>query len=150
MTDASFSFTPQPPRPTAWETVLGLASSTSLELIHRVNEGLPAAAFNRFAEAIGMPRDALAKAIRVSVRTVQRRDEAGEPLDPGPSERLVRLALLYERASRLIGGGSLARQWMQTPREVFEGQTPFELAGSELGAREVEDLLLRLEHGVFY
>ena len=150
MSDARFTYVPTTPQPTTWETALGLKRSSSLELIRKVQAGLPAGAFNRFAEAIGVPRDTLAKAIHVSVRTVQRRGEAGERLDPGPSERLVRLADLYARASQVIGDDTLARHWMQTPREVFGGKTPLELASSELGAREVEDLLLRVEHGVFY
>lgn len=62
----------------------------------------------------------------------------------------MRLAGLYGRAAEVIGDELLARQWMQTPGEAFAGKTPFEMAQTELGAREVEDLLLRVEHGVFY
>lgn len=150
MSDTVFDFTPTLPEPTAWEAALGLKRSSNLELLKKVQAGLPADAFNRFAEVIGVPRDVLAKAVHVSIRTVQRRSEAGERLDTGPSERLVRLADLYARASQVIGDDALARQWMQTPRAVFGDRTPFDLAGSELGAREVEDLLSRVEYGVFY
>ena len=148
--DAVFSYTPDPPRPTAWEAALGLEGSSSLARMRKAQSGLPVSAFHRFARTSGVSREALARAIHVSLRTVQRRDESGGRLDPGPSERLVRLAELYARASDVIGDDALARQWMQTPRDAFGGRTPFELAGSELGAREVEDLLLRVEHGVFY
>ena len=150
MSDTVFTYTPTQSRPTAWEAALGLRNGSNLERISEAQTGLPADAFQNFAETAGVTREALAKAVHVSVRTVQRRGEAGERLDPGPSERLVRLADLYARASETIGDDALARQWMQTPREIFGGLTPFELAGSELGAREVEDLLLRIEHGVFY
>lgn len=81
--------------------------------------------------------------------TIARRKEAERSLDRAASERLVRLALLYRRASEVFGDEDLAKQWMQTPREVFGGKTPFELAASEIGVQEVEDLLLRAEHGVF-
>lgn len=150
MSDAVFDYIPTPAQATVWEAVLGLKGSSNLELLDEVQAGLPASVFNRFAEAAGVSRDALAKALQVSLRTVQRRAEAGENLDPAPSERLVRLANLYAHAADVVGDDTLARQWMQTPRLVFGDRTPFELAGSELGAREVEDLLLRVEHGVFY
>ena len=150
MSDAVFDYTPTPAQANVWEAVLGLKGLSNLELLNEVQAGLPASVFNRFAYMAGVSREALAKAVGVSLRTVQRRGEAGTNLDAVPSERLVRLADLYARASEVVGDDDLARQWMQTPRQVFGDKTPFELAGSELGAREVEDLLLRVEHGVFY
>ena len=150
MSDAVFDYTPTPAQTTVWETVLGLQGLSNLELLNEVQAGLPAGVFNRFADVAGVSREALAGAIGVSLRTVQRRGEAGANLDAVSSERLVRLADLYARAATVVGDDDLARQWMQTPRAVFGDKTPFELAGSELGAREVEDLLLRVEHGVFY
>ena len=148
--DAVFNFTSPPAEPNVWDAALGLAQSAPLERIRTVRSGLSAAAFDQFGEAAGVSREDLAKAVGISLRTVQRREEAGTPLDPGPSERLVRLAELYALATQVVGDEALARRWMQTPRPVFGGQTPFELAHSELGAREVEHLLHRVEHGVFY
>lgn len=150
VSDAVFSYKPADAAPTAWEAALGLRRTSNLARMSIARDGLPATVFGRFAEAIEVPREALARAIHVSVRTVQRRAEADERLDPGPSERLVRLADLYGQASEVVGDDTLARQWMQTPREAFGGRTPFELASSELGAREVEDLLASVPHGVFY
>ena len=79
-----------------------------------------------------------------------RRKEAGKPLDSAVSERLVQLAELYKKVEEVIGSAQLARQWMKMPRAVFKDRTPFELETTELGACEVEDVLLRVEHGVFY
>ena len=148
--DAIFDFTPPPVQPSIWDAALGLAQSAPLERIRTVRAGLSAAAFDQFSKAAGVTREDLAKAVGLSLRTVQRREEVGLPLDPGPSERLVRLAELYALATQVIGDEASARRWMGTPRPVFGGQTPFELAHSELGAREVERLLHRVEHGVFY
>lgn len=133
-----------------WESALGLTGLSGLLRLDHVREGLPVAAFQRFAEASGVGLETLASALGISLRTVQRRNGSGERLDAGPSERLVRLAELYARTSSMTGSDDMASQWMQTPRDVFGGRTPFELAGSELGAREVEDLLSRIEYGVFY
>ncbi len=147
---AVFDFIPLPVEPSAWEAALGLAQAAPLSRIRAVQAGLSAAAFDQFSKVTGVTRENLARAVGISLRTVQRREEAGVPLGPGPSERLVRLAELYAQATQVTGDEALARRWMQTPRPVFGGQTPFELAHSELGAREVEGLLHRVEHGVFY
>lgn len=150
MAGAMYSHTAAPKQPSKWELALGLEGVSGLLRLDKVQEGLPVATFHRFAETSGVALGDLAEAVGISLRTVQRRRGAGGRLDTGPSARLVRLADLYTRAAEVTGSDSLARQWMQTPREVFGGRTPFELAGSELGAREVEDLLLRIEYGVFY
>ncbi|CAN5814259.1 type II toxin-antitoxin system antitoxin Xre [soil metagenome] len=149
MSDAIFSYTPTPHQPTTWEQALGVGHNSVMELIDKLQSGLNAQAFERFSDLSGVPRDELAHALKVSTRTLQRRKEAGKPLDSGTSERLVRLAKLYARAAEVIGDDALAKQWMRTPRVLFEGKTPFEMATTELGAGEVEDLLLRTEHGVF-
>lgn len=145
----TFSYQPALNPPSAWEEALGLQGAP-LELIARARAGLPPDAFERFLALTGVPRDELAAAIGTTNRTVARRKEAGRPLDPAASERLVRLAQLYRQAADLLGSDALAKQWMRTPRSAFAGATPFAMAKGELGAREVEDLLLRVERGVFY
>ncbi len=150
MANAIYRHTVLEKQPNSWELALGLEGLSGLARLDRVQEGLPVTAFHRFAETSGAARQQLADAIGVSLRTVQRRSETAGRLAAGPSARLVRLADLYSRAAEALGSDDLARQWMQTPREVFRERTPFELAANELGAREVEDLLLRIEYGVFY
>lgn len=150
MTERTFEYIPNSPKANPWEAALGIHSTSRMGLISQVKGGLPVAAFDRFSQVVGIPRETLARTIHVSTRTVSRRREAGQRLDPTTSERLVRLASLYAKTTEVIGDDGLARQWMQTPREAFAGKTPFEMAETELGAREVEDLLLRIEHGVFY
>ncbi len=41
-----------------------------------------------------------------------------------------------------------AREWMSKPHRELEDQTPLEVAGTELGARRVEDLLKKLFFGL--
>jgi putative toxin-antitoxin system antitoxin component (TIGR02293 family) len=146
---ASFHFIPNAKTPSRWMVALGLEESSSVALIDSVTKGLSASAFDRFSQTSGLSREMLAHALRVSTRTVTRYKKRGERLDPTVSERLVRLAVLYCKAEETIGDTALAKQWMQTPRLVFDGKTPLEMAETEIGAREVEDLLLRIEHGVF-
>jgi putative toxin-antitoxin system antitoxin component (TIGR02293 family) len=41
------------------------------------------------------------------------------------------------------------RQWLSSPQVGLGGAVPLEYAETELGAREVEHLLGRIEHGVY-
>ncbi|HWK51170.1 MAG TPA: antitoxin Xre/MbcA/ParS toxin-binding domain-containing protein [Steroidobacter sp.] len=58
-------------------------------------------------------------------------------------ERLVRLACT------VIENDAEALRWLIDPQPGLGGRRPIDLARSEAGAREVENLLLRLEHGVY-
>ena len=65
------------------------------------------------------------------------------------SERLLRISRVLERATSLHGGDrSIARQWLETRVPALGNQRPLDLAETESGAREVEALIGRIEHGV--
>lgn len=66
------------------------------------------------------------------------------------SERLLRLAMIHEQAVNLFeGDATAASDWLARPRKALGGKSPLEAGETEIGAREVEDLIGRLEHGVF-
>ncbi len=129
--------------------LLGLKTQNTLELIGRVEAGLPFSAFESLQRAIGLPASQLAATIVLPASTLARKKKSGQ-LSSAQSERLVRLARLTEAAIELFEGDTdKARQWMKAPRAVLGDKTPLEMASTELGAREVENLILRLEDGVF-
>lgn len=71
-------------------------------------------------------------------------------LSTAESDRLVRLARLFAAAEALHEGNTdAARRWMESPKTALGGVTPLAYARTEVGAREVENLIGRLEHGVF-
>lgn len=132
-----------------WTEALGVSGSP-LELVEQARDGLPVVAFDRFSAFSGVPPEQLAAAIHTTIRTIAHWREASKPLKATASERLIRLAQLYKTASDVLGDSDLAKQWMNTPREILGGQSPLQLAASEIGVQEVEDLLLRAQDGVFY
>jgi putative toxin-antitoxin system antitoxin component (TIGR02293 family) len=65
------------------------------------------------------------------------------PLDGVRFERLLRLA------TGTLESTENARAWLTSPQLGLGGAIPLEHSVTELGAREVEDLLGRIEHGVY-
>ena len=66
------------------------------------------------------------------------------------SERLLRISAVFERAVDLFEGDvAAAVAWLNRPNRALGHQTPLDFSGSALGAREVENLIGRLDHGVF-
>ena len=114
-----------------------------------VRSGLPFAMLDEVAVAAGIGRLTLARVIDLPATTLARRRKAGQ-LTPEESDRLVRVARLVAMAHDLMrGDGGAARRWLGDPHELLEGESPLERASSEVGSREVEDLIGRLRHGIF-
>jgi len=115
-----------------------------------IKAGLPVGEFDDLRETLGLTVDGLAAKIGVSIATLSRRRRRGLPLDTGQSDRLLRFARLFRLAVELHDGDSdAARLWLNSPARALDGETPLTHAETEAGAREVEILIGRLEHGVY-
>lgn len=117
-------------------------------LIDAVKDGLPTRVFVDLARRLGVAEAALAEVVGLSVSTLQRRKRAGE-LAPAEGEHVLRVAALLERARQVFGDETEAADWLTHENLALGHATPLRMADTELGAREVEDLLGRLEHGVY-
>jgi putative toxin-antitoxin system antitoxin component (TIGR02293 family) len=129
-------------------SLLGLRSFDTASLLKRLDEGLSYAAFERLKRRLQVTSQELADAALINRRTLARRKKGGR-LDLDESDRLVRIARVFSRAIELYNGNEeSARTWMMRPRRALGGPTPFEMARTEVGAREVERLIHQIEHGV--
>jgi putative toxin-antitoxin system antitoxin component (TIGR02293 family) len=60
----------------------------------------------------------------------------------------ARLMSISVRAGEVFANQEKAIHWLRSPNPSLEGKTPLEAAQTDLGYREVEDVLVRIEHGV--
>ena len=129
-------------------SLLGLRLFDTASLLKRLDEGLSYAAFERLKRRLQVTSQELADAALITHRTLARRKKAGR-FGPDESDRLVRLSRVFARAIELFEGDvEGARSWLMRPVLALGGVIPFELARTEVGAREVEMLIGRIEHGV--
>lgn len=126
----------------------GLHYRGTSELIAELKEGLPIDAFDTLRSEMELPAADLASVINIAQRTLSRRRKSGR-LYTDESERLFRIAALFDRAVEVLGDREAAKLWFKGPKKALGGKTPLEFADTEPGAREVGALLGRLEHGVF-
>lgn len=117
------------------------------DLLGRLEEGLDAAAEQHLRERLELSLSEMASLLDTSPRTLGRRQEEGR-LTSSESDRLYRYARLFERAVDVLGDEEAGRTWMKTEQLRLGGRVPLEAARFEPGAREVEDLLGRLERGL--
>ena len=136
------------PRKPATGGVGGVGSADIGELVRLVKAGLPFDRLVKFQKKAAIPMDALARLAGIPPRTLARRQHEGR-LKPDESDRVLRLSTLFDLATDLFEGDTAAaRHWLGSPQLGLGGEVPFAFASTEVGAREVENLILRLEHGV--
>jgi putative toxin-antitoxin system antitoxin component (TIGR02293 family) len=114
-----------------------------------VREGFPFTAVERLRQAYALSADEIVTLVQIPTRTMTRRKESGR-LKAEESDRVLRAARLMHKAAALFNNdAAAAKAWMTTPQRGLGGAVPLDLAGTEVGAREVEDALGRIEDGVF-
>lgn len=97
---------------------------------------------------LDLPLDQLAAKLGFSRATLHRRKAAGR-LTSDESDKIVRFARLLGQATKVFGGAGEAREWLKTPQRGLGGAVPLDYAQTEAGAREVEQLLGRIDYGVY-
>jgi putative toxin-antitoxin system antitoxin component (TIGR02293 family) len=125
---------------------IGRSVTTLAELRGAVDDGLPVATLDAIASHLAHD-DAEATQLKYRVvpkSTLRRRSR----LTPEESERTERLARLSALAERVWEDQTLAREFMTSPQPQLQDSRPIDLARSELGAREVEMVLMRIEHAL--
>jgi putative toxin-antitoxin system antitoxin component (TIGR02293 family) len=118
-------------------------------MVQRVEEGLPVMDIVHFGKTAGFTNDELARLIQIPARTYARRVAGKARLKIHEGERAARLMRLFNRAKEVFGTDENTRGWFNARILALGGKTPLEYAQTEPGAREVENVIGRIEHGVF-
>jgi putative toxin-antitoxin system antitoxin component (TIGR02293 family) len=116
--------------------------------VKEVRAGIMFKYFKVLAKQLEMDDRELAKAIKISSRTFDRRLRSGV-FSPAESDRLSRVSIIFNRAKEVFGNAEKARKWIETPLDAFEGETALERADTSLGASQVDDVLGRIQYGVY-
>src|SRR5881409_1148874 len=118
------------------------------DLIRQIQKGLPFSDLKVLQDSIDMPFEQLAAKLSISRSTLQRRKAAGR-LSPDESDKVMRLSRLLEHATNVFGDIERARAWLKFPQRGLGGAIPLDYAETEVGAREVDNLLGRIEYNVY-
>jgi putative toxin-antitoxin system antitoxin component (TIGR02293 family) len=106
--------------------------------------GLAFREFEALRRQLDLSLDELTVRLGLSPATVKERKAAGR-LTSDESGKVVSFARLLGHAVHLFGGLDEARRWLKTPQRGLHGAVPLDYAKTDLGAREVENLLSQLD-----
>jgi putative toxin-antitoxin system antitoxin component (TIGR02293 family) len=129
--------------------VLGKDIKNPDDLAELVRKGLPASAVTALAERLDVGSIALSQKLGIPQRTLARRLNQQSRLTAAESDRTVRLARVYATAIEMIGDEQKAVQWLLAPNRALGGERPLDRLDTDLGTRDVEDILGRIAYGVY-
>lgn len=128
-------------------TVLRTEVLSEFDLAAAARDGISAEAAWRVVKDGLLDADEL-YALVVPRRTFDRRREDKVPLTIDEGDRLLRVIRVVVRAREALGDEGKAHLWLRTPNRALRGERPLGLLVTDIGARMVEKVLGRLEHGV--
>jgi putative toxin-antitoxin system antitoxin component (TIGR02293 family) len=117
-------------------------------LIRRIQEGFRFRELEVLQSSLDLPFEQLAGKLSISRSTLQRRKAAGR-LSPAESDKVMRFSRLLQHATKIFGDIDKGRAWLKHPQRGLGGAVPLDYAETEIGAREVEKLLGRIDYGVY-
>jgi len=128
------------------EQTLGRTLSSEQDMREAIREGFPPAVVQELMQASGLTLKELASALDLSPRSLQRRRRTGR-LARFESDRLYRLARIVAIANEFLGDHERTMRWLKRPNRALGGFAPVTAIDTELGARQVENVLGRIAYG---
>jgi putative toxin-antitoxin system antitoxin component (TIGR02293 family) len=124
-----------------------LRARTVEDLRACIQEGLPFRSFEAMRARYGLESGLVTRILDIPPRTLARRKAAAR-FPASESDRLVRMARMAALAEEVLGDAEKAGRWLQRPNRALGGETPLGHLATELGTRQVEDVLGRIAHGM--
>lgn len=118
-----------------------------MQLMKALQAGLPSTSLNRFKQATELADHDVAKLLHIGGRTLTRVRASKCRLPADLSDRLYAIASVYAQAEQVFGQRKTAIGWLNEPQVALAHRPPREFLSTELGRRQVTELLNRIEHG---
>jgi putative toxin-antitoxin system antitoxin component (TIGR02293 family) len=129
-------------------SVLGLSqkAKTGLDLAAAIEQGFPVKTVDRIAKLLA-PDDPSFAFMIVPRATLARQKRARRRLSLEQSDRAARLARVWTVAISVWKSPEATRRFLFEPHQLLEGRRPIDVTRTAVGARMIEEILGRLEHG---
>ncbi len=129
------------------QQLMHLGTNALTDLQTAIAHGLPIAVARNVARSVA-PEDASIRkrvmGLVASPATMKRR----VTLSPEAGERAERLARVTAMTIGALGSPAEAQRWLTQPHMLFGHRPPIDVASTDLGAREVEQMLNDIEYSL--
>ena len=129
------------------EDVLHSNPRIEMDWIPLIRQGLPSACLGFILHSTGFTQTKLAQALDIPEHTLARQKRQGL-FAPDVSAKIIRLAMVVERAKQVFQGSTAALNWLHRNNPTLY-VIPLSLLDTEMGAQRVFEALGQIEQGVF-
>jgi len=117
-----------------------------LETVAKLRQGVPYATFEGLCQKLNISQKSMATYLGLNIRTLTRRKKTGI-LTTDESERVIRALRLLDLTSISLEDKNRAVSWLKKPKVALGQVAPITLLDTAFGAKEVENLLEKMESG---
>lgn len=126
-----------------------LGGSNSLSIIEIIREGISFKSFIDFVNNGPFSLPEWSKYLHISERTMQRYQKENKTFELPQSEKIVELAIFYERGVKVFGDKTKFDTWLGLNNIALHNYKPKDLLDSSFGIQWLNEILTRIEHGIF-
>lgn len=127
----------------------GTSSAAVLALIGQARQGLSAHSLRELGQRLELPVREQAVLLGTTERTLARRFHINDALNKTESERLLLLQQLVAHGVDVFEDQGKFNRWLRRPLPLLGGQSPLQLLDTASGFQVVDELLGRIEYGVY-
>ncbi|MEM8969920.1 MAG: antitoxin Xre/MbcA/ParS toxin-binding domain-containing protein [Bacteroidota bacterium] len=122
---------------------------STLDLLPLSKNGLPIQALKQLQKKLQIGNRAISALVGMSESTLQRRYRSSSRLSEIESQTVLQLAELWSQGMEVFEDENDLRTWLTSEIPALGGQTPLALLATPLGRSHVQEVLLRLEWGIY-
>ncbi len=113
-----------------------------------IRAGIPVRAATILMKISGISQEELIKPLGISKTTfIRKKKTPNTKLEAVSSDRLYRIAHIVARTKEVFGHDEKAYRWLHKANRALHSESPFSKLDTEVGFREVLDVLERIEYG---
>jgi putative toxin-antitoxin system antitoxin component (TIGR02293 family) len=135
--------------PMSRTSAIALEPSPAFSLSWRdIERGVPISMLEEFSAYSGFALKDLLEVV-IPARTLKHRRQRQELLSLDESDRLARVARIYELAVKVYGDREGGRKWLTGAKRRFDSKTALAMLRTEAGEQAVQDFLIQIDEGYF-
>ena len=122
---------------------------SEFDILTAGQQGITKSAVEKLAVYLGVNRKTMAESIlSLSVKTLERKDK-NTRLDKRTSSHALEIARLMQHGYAVFEDEEKLKFWVNDPNKALSGKKPVELFDTLTGLNMVNDVLTRIEEGVY-